>query len=117
MAARTKVIAYGEQVPVKRSGAERTLIQEETFVGDDLLGPLQAAEVTGGHFTVMLSLDDVEELEGFVAASANHCGGKLEARLDRLFEKLHKVMERYDEAEPGEQPNKPMPTDGASRRS
>jgi len=116
MAAR-KVIAHGERVPVKLSEAERTLIQEETFVGDDLLTPLQAAGAARGHVTVMLSLDDVEELEGFVAASANHCDDrKLETRLDRIFEKLHDVLERYDEAEPGEQPNKPMQRTAFRRR-
>lgn len=48
----------------------------------------------------ILSLDDIEELQGYVAAEANHTkNAKLRSRLDRLFDKFKKFLDRYDDQE------------------
>jgi benzoyl-CoA reductase/2-hydroxyglutaryl-CoA dehydratase subunit BcrC/BadD/HgdB len=48
----------------------------------------------------MLSLDLLDELIGFVAAEANHTADKkLEKALDRVFDKVDKLLARYTEIE------------------
>lgn len=47
------------------------------------------AVVDGKRFRLNLSLDDIEDLQGHVAAEANHThNAKLRNRLDKIFVKL-----------------------------
>jgi hypothetical protein len=56
------------------------------------------AVVDGKRFSLNLSLDDVEELQGHVAAEANHTrNAKLRNRLDKIFLKLQGFLDRYDD--------------------
>ena len=44
------------------------------------------------------TLEDLEDLIGYIAAEANHTeDAKLRRRLDRLCEKLYKVQRSYDD--------------------
>jgi hypothetical protein len=46
---------------------------------------------------VDLSLDDIEEIQGYVAADANHKrDAKLQKPLDKLFLKFQKFLDTYD---------------------
>jgi len=95
-----KKIAYGERVPVRISVAEGKLIKEHTYVGRDVHDHIDQATASGSRLVMMLSLDEVEDLDGFVAAASNHCDdSKLEARLDRVFDKLGSILDRYVEDE------------------
>lgn len=56
------------------------------------------ALVEGKRLRLDLSLDDIEEAQGYVAAEANHTPDKkLQKRLDKLFEKLQTFLDRYDD--------------------
>ena len=45
-----------------------------------------------------MSLDDIEELQGHVAAASNHTDTKqLQRRLDKVFEKLDRFLDDYDD--------------------
>jgi hypothetical protein len=45
-----------------------------------------------------MSLDDIEEVQGYVAAEANHTKNKkLQRELDRLFDKLQVYLDSYDD--------------------
>jgi hypothetical protein len=61
----------------------------------------QIRDVVGGTPTgkaVMISLDDLEILEGHVAAEANHTRDKtLRKRLDAISEKMLKVLDQHDD--------------------
>lgn len=47
-----------------------------------------------------LSLDDIEEIQGYVAAEANHTNNaKVRHRLDKLFDKFQKLLDQYDDQE------------------
>ena len=90
-----KKIPEGTPLPVCLSSAERRLIREHTFydpqfcndVGDD-----------AGSITLKMDLDTIEDLQGYVAAEANHTEDpKIEQRLDRLFEKLQGFFDKYDD--------------------
>jgi len=47
---------------------------------------------------VDLSLDDIEEIQGYVAAEANHTrNAKLRKRLNKLFLRFQKFLDTYDD--------------------
>jgi cell fate (sporulation/competence/biofilm development) regulator YmcA (YheA/YmcA/DUF963 family) len=72
---------------------ERDLICDETFCDPDLL---KSSVVKGKEISVELSLDEIEEIQGYVAAEANHTkNSKLEKELDRLFDKLQVFLDTY----------------------
>jgi len=49
---------------------------------------------------VMLSLDDIEDLMGYVAAEANHTDDKkLQNTLDKIFNRLNDYLSKYDDQE------------------
>ena len=91
-----KKIKFGEKVSIKFTIAERDLILNDTFAGGDMTAPLKIAAVEGSKLKTMYSVDILEELIGYIAAAANHCeDGKLQRKLDKLFERLKKIEESY----------------------
>jgi len=94
-----KKISYETKLPVKFTMAERNLIREHTFYYPNF-GNLAALEGIGKQIRVDMSLEDIEELQGYVAAEANHTSdSKLQTKLDRIFEKLQKFLDTYDDQE------------------
>ena len=90
-----KKISYGTKLPVKLTLRERDLIRDETFYDPDF-GKFSVVE--GKEIRIELSLDDIEEIQGYVAAEANHTkNSKLEKELDRLFDKLQVFLDTYDD--------------------
>ena len=48
--------------------------------------------------TVDLSFDEIGEIQGYVAAEANHTGNsKLERELNQLFDKLQALLDEHDD--------------------
>ena len=88
-----KKIHYGSKLPVKLTLRERDLIHEETFCAPELV---KFAVVEGKGIRVDLSLDDIEEIQGYIAAEANHTDNKkLQKELDGLFDKLQVYLDTY----------------------
>ncbi len=93
---RQQVIQRGERIPVRLSPGQRDLILDRTFIDPELQQHLRVAEADGASIVVRLSLDDLDDLLGHVAAEANHSkDAKLGKRLDRLYERLRDVGEAY----------------------
>ena len=68
------------------------------MLGPEVTGPLQMAVVKGEKLVVKLTLDDLEEIIGYIAAEANHTDDrKLQKELDHLNEQLQTTMESYDD--------------------
>jgi hypothetical protein len=89
-----KKIPYGTKLPVKLTIRERDLIRDETFCDPDFA---KVEVVDGKGVIVDMSLDDIEEVQGYVAAEANHTKNKkLKMELDRLFNKLQVYLDSYD---------------------
>jgi hypothetical protein len=92
-----KKIQYGTKLPVKLTIRERDLIREKTFCDPDFA---QFTLVEGTGVRLDLSLDDIEEIQGYVAAEANHTkDSKLQKELYRLFDKLQVFLDTYDDQE------------------
>ncbi len=90
-----KAIPYGTKLPVTLTLRERDLIRNETFCDPDFA---KCAAVDGSGVRVDLSLDDIEEIQGYVAATANHTkNAKLRKELNRLFDKLQVFLDTYDD--------------------
>jgi len=82
-------------LPVKLTLHERNLIRNSTFLDTDFG---KGAVIEGKSITVDLSLDEIEEIQGYVATDANHTdNSKLEKELDRLFDKLQVLLDSYDD--------------------
>jgi hypothetical protein len=101
-----KPIKAGEQVPLKLTDAERALLLERvTILPQEAETAIRS---TPGGDPVLLSLDELDELNGYVAAEANHTEDKKLAKaLDRVFDKIEKLLGRYTETEddlPGSPP-------------
>jgi hypothetical protein len=90
-----KKIPYGTKLPVKLTLRERDLILNETICDSDFA---KFAIVDAEGIRLDLSLDDIEEIQGCIAAEANHTeNSKLEKELDRLFDKLQVYLDTYDD--------------------
>ncbi|MBU4268450.1 MAG: hypothetical protein KJ808_06340 [Acidobacteria bacterium] len=90
-----KKIPEGELIRFHLTPAERTLVRDETLYDPDFAN---LADCEGNGFVVPMTLLDIEELQGDVAAAANHCSDKkVQARLDRFFEKLQRCLNKYEE--------------------
>jgi hypothetical protein len=92
-----KQISESTRVGIELSARERILILELTFADHELLGPVRSLPETGRHIAKW-TLYEIEELQGFVAAEANHTNDKRLARaLSALHELLQREMEKYDD--------------------
>jgi len=84
------------EIEIKFTPQERDLIIDHTFTGPDLTKRLQIAEIKGARLIVKYSTYDLDELIGFIAAEANHTDDKkIEKKLDKLFDKLNSILEKY----------------------
>jgi hypothetical protein len=97
-----KTVRPGERVSLKLSNRQRELILKHTFADDDLTAPLHVAPVSNNTSVYSFTLDDLEELMGYVAAEANHTKDKnLHKELDRLFEQMEEVLDSYTDEDDG----------------
>jgi hypothetical protein len=91
-----KQIAVGEKVPVDLTERERDLIMKHTFAGNNLTDRLRIVPSPGRRPSYRFTLDDLDELAGYVAAEANHAKvKKLEKELRRLYGRIAEVLESY----------------------
>ena len=91
---RTK-IPYGTAIPVTLTIRQRDLIRDHTFYNPDFAN-LALANDTG--IKIDLTLDDIEEIQGYVAAEANHCDDPaLQKELDTLFEVFESYLNAYND--------------------
>jgi hypothetical protein len=91
-----KRIAADEKVPLELSERERELILKHTFADDDLTGRLRVVSIPGEPPLYRFTLDDLDELAGYVAAEANHATvKKLEKELRQLYARIETVLDSY----------------------
>ena len=91
-----KRISPTDRVSLKLSDRERALIIENTFAPDYLTNRLRLAAVGEKHPPVAFTLDEWEELDGYVAAEANHCDvRKLERELYRICERIQEILDSH----------------------
>ena len=89
---RRKRIKPGAPVDVRLTPQERDLILERTLIDNELEGRLRGATPRGSNLIVRLTLDDVDDLAGHVAAEANHCS---EPRVRRVLDAVYRPAGRH----------------------
>jgi hypothetical protein len=97
-----KRIAVGEKIPLELTECERDLIIEHTFAGNNLTDRLRVVPSPGQRPSYRFTLDDLDELAGYVAAEANHAKiKKLEKELRQLYSRIADALESHTD-EPNE---------------
>ena len=69
-----KQIRPGDKVPLKLTVTERKLVLEELMCLDEDYEQVIQGTPTGKP--VMMTLDDLDDFGGYIAAEANHCDNK-----------------------------------------
>ena len=97
-----KRIAVGEEIPLELNEHERDLIMKHTFAGKNLTGRLRVVPSPGQRPFYRFTLDDLDELAGYVATEANHAKvKKLEKELRQLYGRIADTMDSHTD-EPDE---------------
>jgi hypothetical protein len=95
---RRKKIEQGEKVEIAFTPRDRELVLRHTLAGPEVARPLTMSRRTDGRHVVRYTLDDIDDLLGFIAAEANHTKDrKLQRELRGLYDRLRAEMERYDD--------------------
>ena len=82
------------KVPVRLTLRERDLIRNSMFLDPDFA---KDGVIEGKCITVDLPLDEIGEIQGYIAAEANHTrNSKLERELDQLFDKLQALLDEHE---------------------
>lgn len=89
-------IQPGEKVLLELDERERELILEHTLADDDLTNRLRIVPRKEQRPVFRFTLDDLDELGGFLAAEANHSKDKtLRKELGRLFSRIQDTLDSY----------------------
>lgn len=98
-----KRIKRGERVPITLSPRERQLMLSFIIPPPEIEDKLRACAEGAGPVAFGVTLGELEEILGYVAAEANHADTrKLEEELDGLYDRLTEVLDSYaEEGEPG----------------
>ena len=95
-----KQISRGERVPLKLTPTETKAILGDLMCLDPEYE--QLIQDTPAGKPVMMTLDDLEDFGGYIAAEANHTDDKRLGRiLDRVFDKCQRLLETYTD-DPGD---------------
>ena len=94
-------IRPGTRIPFRLSPRERDLVVERAFLDSEIEPRLRRAAVLGSGLVVSLTLDDIDDLAGCIAAEANNCQDSTARRiLNRVFDRLTKLEDRFTDEPP-----------------
>lgn len=89
-------IQRDEMVPLELNDRERELIQWHTFADGSLTDRLRVVPKTGERPVFHFTLDDLDDLAGFVASEANHAKNKkLQKEWLQLCDRIEAALEGY----------------------
>ncbi len=96
-----KQIQPGEKVPLKLTITQRKLVLGDLLFLDE--GHEQIIQGTPSGKPVWMTLADLDDFGGYIAAEANHCDdGKKQKKLGAVFQKVQAVLDKYTDEEPPE---------------
>jgi len=91
-----KRIRPEEKVPLELNDRERELILNHSLAEPELTDRLRLVPAPDEPPIYRFTLDDLDELAGYIAAEANHAKDKkLQKEWDRLYARLANVLESY----------------------
>ena len=93
-----KSIQPGQKLAFKLTTAERKFIVEELMCFDEIYEQLIVG--TPADEPLMMTLDELDDFSGYIAAEANHCDDrKKQKKLDAVFEKADNLLDTYTDEE------------------
>ena len=93
-------IKPGQKIQIILTVKERELILNCFIIEQELIDILINASVSGNMVSTQCTLDELDELLGYIAAEANHTNDKkLQNELDRLYDNLENIINLYDDVE------------------
>ncbi len=91
-----KRVAPGTTLPLELTDRERELVIEHSFAPDELTGPLRIVPPPGKPAVVRYTLQDLDELAGYVASESNHATDrKLHKEWEGIYVKIAALLEAY----------------------
>lgn len=94
-----KRIPPDDSVPLKLTATERKFVLEDLMCLDQHLEQVLRNTPTGKP--VMMSLDQLDDFGGYIAAEANHCDDpKKQKKLDTIFQKIEHLLGTHTGEEP-----------------
>ena len=96
-----KYIESETRLPCRLSSRQRDLILERAMLDADIEKRLRDAIAMGSEIAVELTLNDIDDLLGSVAAEANHSDdGKVRRLLDPVCDQLSRLLDQYTDDTP-----------------
>ena len=87
-----------QKIPLKLTAQERELITNKTLAGPDLVERLKL--VLNRESVFAFTLDELDELVGYIAAEANHTKSKkIQKELDRLYDRIQYILDTHTDEE------------------
>jgi len=94
-----KQIQPGKKVSLKLTATGRTLVLEDLMLLDQSYQEIVQSTPPGKP--VMMTLDELDDFAGYIAAEANHCDDtKKQKKLDSVFQKAQDLLEKDTDEEP-----------------
>ncbi len=85
-----------ERLPLSFSEREQLLLLNDVCPPPDLADRIRLAVIDNGRLVARLTLEELDELVGYVAADANHTKSrKLQKDVDNLFGRIQKVLDTH----------------------
>lgn len=94
-------IKPGARLQFTLSTAERDLILERTFIDPEMEQQLREAQMSDSRLVIRLTLADVEDVAGYIAAEANHCKDRrVQRALYAVYDRLSQLQHEYTDEPP-----------------
>lgn len=94
-------IKPGTRLRFTLSTRERDVVVDRAFLDPEVQARLKTARARGSRLEVELTLDDIDELHGCVAAEANHCDDvNVRRTLDAVCNRLVATEDRFTDEAP-----------------
>ncbi|MCZ2149651.1 MAG: plasmid pRiA4b ORF-3 family protein [Bryobacterales bacterium] len=93
-------IAPGSTLPLELTDRERDLILKQSFAEEDLTRRLRLVSPPGQSTVVRYTLDELDDLAGYVAAESNHAKDpKLHKLWEAIYVKIAALLESYTDGQ------------------
>ena len=93
------LVGPDDRIPLPLSARDRELIVEHGFADTDLTERLRLNPDTGKSQIFYFTLDELDDLIGYVAAEANHADEKAKQEWDVLYDRMAILLDTYTQSE------------------
>jgi hypothetical protein len=91
------VLEHGQKIMVTFTLKERDLILNCMVLENHIIKMFKIAVIKNNQISIHLTIDELEDLLGYIAAEANHSDDrKLVNRLEKLYDKLDELVLLHD---------------------